>query len=67
MLTAVMAGCGAMSDGWLNALREVPYLASHVRLIGLIDLNPSMATLRARKHGLWASPLATIWMLCLRS
>lgn len=52
MLTAVMAGCGAMSDGWLNALREVPYLASHVRLIGLVDLNPSMATLRARKHGL---------------
>lgn len=52
MLTAVMAGCGAMSDGWLTALRDVPYLAEHVRLIGLVDLDEAAASGRAEKHGL---------------
>ena len=28
MKTAVLVGCGAMSDGWLKALAEVPELAS---------------------------------------
>lgn len=52
MLTAVMAGCGAMSDGWLRALREIPYLRDNVRLVGLVDLDPSVALARAEKHGL---------------
>ncbi len=52
MLTAVMAGCGAMSDGWLTALREIPYLKDNVRLVGMVDLDPEVAVRRAEKHGL---------------
>lgn len=52
MLTAVMAGCGAMSDGWLNALREIPFLKDNIRLIGMVDLDPEVAVRRAEKHGL---------------
>ena len=52
MLTAVMAGCGAMSDGWLKALRDVPYLSEKVRLVGLVDLDPAVASMRAQKHAL---------------
>lgn len=52
MLTAVMAGCGAMSDGWLAALRDIPALAESVRLVGLVDLDPAVAAGRAEKHGL---------------
>ncbi len=52
MLTAVMAGCGAMSDGWLAALREIPFLKDNVRLAGMVDLDPEVAVRRAEKHGL---------------
>lgn len=52
MLTAVMAGCGAMSDGWLTALREIPFLKDNVRLVGMVDLDPDVALRRAEKHGL---------------
>lgn len=52
MLTAVMAGCGAMSDGWLTALREIPFLKDNVRLVGMVDLDPEVAVRRAEKHGL---------------
>lgn len=52
MLTAVMAGCGAMSDGWLTALREIPILKDNVRLVGMVDLDPEVAVRRAEKHGL---------------
>lgn len=51
MLTAVMAGCGAMSDGWLRALREVAFLKDNVRLVGMVDLDPEVAVRRAEKHG----------------
>jgi len=52
MLTAAMAGCGAMSDGWLTALREVPFLKDNVRIVGMVDLDPEVAVRRAEKHGL---------------
>ena len=52
MLTAVMAGCGTMSDGWLTALREIPFLKDNVRLVGMVDLDPEVAVRRAEKHGL---------------
>lgn len=52
MLTAVMAGCGAMSDGWLTALRAIPYLKDNLRLVGMVDLDPEVAVRRAEKHGL---------------
>lgn len=52
MLTAIMAGCGAMSDGWLTALREIPFLKENVSLIGMVDLDPNIAHMRAEKHDL---------------
>jgi predicted dehydrogenase len=52
MLTAVMAGCGAMSDGWLHALRDIDYLTDNVRLVGMVDLDADVAARRATKHGL---------------
>ena len=52
MQTAVLVGCGAMSDGWLTALREVPELASGIRLVGLVDLDLASAKARAAKHNL---------------
>lgn len=52
MQTAVLVGCGAMSDGWLTALREVPELARNIRLVGLVDLDLATAKARAAKHNL---------------
>jgi predicted dehydrogenase len=52
MKTAVLVGCGAMSDGWLKALAEVPELAEGIRLTGMVDLNEAAALARAEKHGL---------------
>lgn len=40
---AVLAGCGAMSKGWLKALRDTPALAAQVEIIGLVDLNLAAA------------------------
>lgn len=52
MKTAVLVGCGAMSDGWLKALAEVPDLASEIRVTGLVDLDLATAKARAEKHNL---------------
>lgn len=52
MFTALMVGCGAMSDGWLKALRETPELSDAVRVVGLVDLDQEIARSRAQKHGL---------------
>ena len=52
MKTAVLVGCGAMSDGWLKALAEVPELASGIHLAGLVDLDLATAKARAKKHNL---------------
>lgn len=50
--TAVLAGCGAMSKGWLNALTEHPLLKGRVRIVGLVDLDPKMAEARAAEFHL---------------
>ncbi len=52
MKTAVLVGCGAMSDGWLKALAEVPELATGIRVTGLVDLDLATAKSRAEKHNL---------------
>lgn len=52
MLRAVMAGCGAMSNGWLRAIRETPALAAEVEVAGLVDLDEGVARARAAEHGL---------------
>ena len=52
MKTAVLVGCGAMSDGWLRALRDTPALAKCIGLVGMVDLDLATATARAAKHNL---------------
>ncbi|MCC5959039.1 MAG: Gfo/Idh/MocA family oxidoreductase [Rhodobacteraceae bacterium] len=51
MLTAVMVGCGAMSKGWLQALRDTPFLAQNIRMTGFVDLDESAARARADEFG----------------
>ncbi|MGV3575663.1 MAG: Gfo/Idh/MocA family protein [Devosia sp.] len=50
--TAVLAGCGAMSKGWLNALTEHPLLKGRVKVVGLVDLDPKVAEARAAEFSL---------------
>ena len=39
MMTAVLAGCGAMSTVWLEAIQKLPEL----KLVGLVDVNIARA------------------------
>lgn len=41
-----------MSDGWLTALAATPELSETVQVVGLVDLDRSVAEARAAKHGL---------------
>lgn len=47
MQTAVMVGCGAMSEGWLRAIDQINAAAPAVSLTGFVDLNEDMARKRA--------------------
>lgn len=51
MLSAVMVGCGAMSKGWLTALKDTPFLAQNVRMSGFVDLDEGAARARADEFG----------------
>ncbi|RYH04421.1 Gfo/Idh/MocA family oxidoreductase [Salipiger sp. IMCC34102] len=57
MLSAVMVGCGAMSKGWLQALKDTPYLAENVAMVGFVDLDPELARSRADAFG-WTDAAA---------
>lgn len=46
-LTAVMAGCGAISRAWLDAIRTMPDL----RMVGFVDINRQAADTRAAEYG----------------
>lgn len=48
MITAVLAGCGAMSAVWFEAIQKVPIL----QLVGLVDIDRSRAVASAAKFGL---------------
>ena len=56
-MRAVMVGCGAMSNGWLQALRETEVLRSEVELVGFVDLDEGLARARADEHG-WTQAAA---------
>lgn len=56
---AVLAGCGAMSEGWLKALTEHPLLKGRVDLVGLVDLDPKVAEARAAQFGLDGAEIGT--------
>ena len=49
---AVLAGCGAMSRGWLSATAEHPLLKGRVEIVGLVDLHLPTAQARAAEFGL---------------
>ena len=49
---AVLAGCGAMSKGWLKAIAETPALAGRVVIVGLVDLNLAAAEALRSQFGL---------------
>jgi predicted dehydrogenase len=51
MLRAVMAGCGAMSKGWLEAIRGAEALRDSLSLVGFADLDRSAAGARAAEFG----------------
>ena len=50
--TAVLAGCGSMSRGWLSALAAHPLLEGRVRVAGLVDLDRTAAEMLAAEFGL---------------
>ncbi|WEJ57241.1 Gfo/Idh/MocA family oxidoreductase [Devosia sp. FJ2-5-3] len=56
---AVLAGCGAMSKGWLTALREHDLLKGRVEIVGLVDLDLATASARAAEFGLSAASIGT--------
>ncbi|TNC52343.1 Gfo/Idh/MocA family oxidoreductase [Rubellimicrobium rubrum] len=51
MLRAVMVGCGAMSNGWLRAIRDTETLSRTVEMVGFVDLDPGLARTRADEYG----------------
>ncbi|WP_082529890.1 Gfo/Idh/MocA family protein [Rhizobium sp. Root1203] len=51
-LNAVLCGCGAMSKGWLRAIKETPALAAEIEVKGLVDVHPAAAEKLAEEFGL---------------
>nr|WP_255714170.1 Gfo/Idh/MocA family oxidoreductase [Pelagibacterium xiamenense] len=47
-----MAGCGAMSKGWLEAITHAPLLDNRVEIVGLVDLDETLAATRASEFNL---------------
>ncbi|WEJ32021.1 Gfo/Idh/MocA family oxidoreductase [Devosia sp. SD17-2] len=56
---AVLAGCGAMSKGWLTAIHEHDLLRGRVEIVGLVDLDPAVASARAAEFGLSAATIGS--------
>jgi predicted dehydrogenase len=48
----VLAGCGAMSKGWLEAIASTPDLADEVEIVGLVDVDRAAAERCAAAHQL---------------
>lgn len=54
-MKVVLVGCGAMSNRWLDAARQIEGLA----VAGLVDLDAERAQARAREYGLAAAVIGT--------
>lgn len=52
MHRVVIAGCGAMSRGWLKAISETPSLRGRIEIAGLADLDLAQARSLAEECGL---------------
>lgn len=59
MQTAVMVGCGAMSEGWLKALRTINQLRPSVQITGFVDLDQTCAQTCAAGWDGGAAPFGT--------
>jgi len=59
ILNAVLCGCGAMSKGWLRAIKETPALAAAIEVKGLVDVNPAAAGALAAEFGLEGAVIGT--------
>ena len=59
VFTAVLAGCGGMSKGWLSAIAEHPLLKGKVRITGLVDLDRATAQARATEFALTDAVIGT--------
>ena len=59
VFTAVLAGCGSMSKGWLTALLEHPLLKGRVEVVGLVDLHLPTAEARAAEFALSSATIGT--------
>jgi predicted dehydrogenase len=57
--TAILCGCGAMAKGWLKAISGNADLASRIRIVGLVDLNPATAHALAADCDLGDIPVFT--------
>lgn len=51
MQTAVLVGCGAMSEGWLRSIAHVNSNEKQVDLVGFVDLDADLAARRAAQFG----------------
>ena len=51
-MRAVIAGCGAMSRGWLKAIAETPGLRDRISIVGLFDVSPDATRALAAEFGL---------------
>ena len=56
---AVLAGCGAMSSGWLKAIAETPPLRDRIAIVGLVDLDRAAADRLADAFGLGQAVIGT--------
>ncbi|MEK1895472.1 MAG: Gfo/Idh/MocA family oxidoreductase [Rhizobium sp.] len=59
ILNAVLCGCGAMSKGWLRAIKETPALKAGIEVKGLVDVNPAAAEALAAEFGLQGAVIGT--------
>lgn len=55
MINVVLAGCGAMSKQWLDAVRQIDGLS----VVGLVDLDADRAKARAREYDLTSAVTGT--------
>jgi predicted dehydrogenase len=59
VFTAVLAGCGSMSRGWLAAIQEHALIKGRVKIVGLVDLDRATAEARAAEFGLTDALIGT--------
>lgn len=61
MYKAILVGCGAMSEGWLKAIKSNAVLSDRVDIVGFVDLDVSRANALADRfypHALRSTDLA---------